>query len=309
MPIVQTSPVRIVSQLIRRITEPVPEPEGSQVDEDSPAPFTTTQTVQRPPSTPIRPRGNLSETPVRTTISHLASTSAAFLFTSPPISSTSRIPAYSNQIISPLQYRRDQNLLNRLPATEAEHEMQEALRESKRREEIAKREMIVMQAAAVLQIRYCDRVRSQLATQEKKKTKQKSGRLVGDGLPRLLTGDVFVEKVIAHENAVEEEAKQKEVRARKRAEHSAVISEWKAAEKARIERNKAIKVIYKTEMAQWEVERDLAKVEKRRTRWNRPKMGVKEKPVPKPEVAPDGEDEDEEDDEEGEGDDDELMEQ
>ncbi|KAH7917347.1 hypothetical protein BV22DRAFT_1135484 [Leucogyrophana mollusca] len=234
--------------------------------------------MQHLPSTPIHTQGDLLETPVRTTISCLASTSAAFLFTSPPIHSTSRIPAYAVETISPLQYQQDRNLLEREPTTEAERQLQDALRELEWCEENAKRKMIGMQAAAVLQTKYCNRVQSQLATQEKKKTKKNGTKLVGDGLPHLLTGDIFV-------------------------------AQWKAAEKARIEWNKAVKVIYETEMAQWEAERDLAKVEKRRTKWNRPKMGPKEKPVPKPEVVQGDEGEDKEDDKEEEGDDDGSMEQ
>ncbi|KAF9227987.1 hypothetical protein BS17DRAFT_694532, partial [Gyrodon lividus] len=40
--------------------------------------------------------------------------------------------------------------------------------------------------------------------------------------------------------------------------------------------------VYKDELASWEAERDLAKVERRQTRWTQPKLGKLESPLPKP---------------------------
>ncbi|KAG2079588.1 hypothetical protein BD769DRAFT_1380450 [Suillus cothurnatus] len=131
------------------------------------------------------------------------------------------------QIVSPLQYKRYSKILNRPPATEAEHELQVALQESGQREEETKRQMIGLQAASVLQIQYCDRVHGQLAAQEEKAGRKKGTRLVGDGLPRMLTGDVFVAQVVTHENAMEAEAREKEMRAKRRAERSEELAHWK----------------------------------------------------------------------------------
>ncbi|KAG1742270.1 uncharacterized protein EDB91DRAFT_1000947, partial [Suillus paluster] len=47
---------------------------------------------------------------------------------------------------------------------------------------------------------YCSQLRGQLANQEEKKqSKKKNGKLMGDGLPRLLSGDDFYKRVVNHE--------------------------------------------------------------------------------------------------------------
>lgn len=53
-----------------------------------------------------------------------------------------------------------------------------------------------MQSTAVLQKMYCKMLSSQLAAQEEKKLARKWEKLVGDGLPRLLTGDEFYHSVL-----------------------------------------------------------------------------------------------------------------
>ncbi|KAG0700691.1 hypothetical protein DFH29DRAFT_1000931 [Suillus ampliporus] len=133
------------------------------------------------------------------------------------------------------------------------------------------------------QIRYCDRVCGQLAAQEDKAGRKRGTRLVGDGLPCILTGDVFVAQVITHENAMEAEAKEKEMRAKRRAEHSEELAQWKIEEIERKERNWTTRAIFEAQKAEWKAEQDLAKLEKRRPQWNKPKMGAIEKPVSRPE--------------------------
>jgi len=59
----------------------------------------------------------------------------------------------------------------------------------------------------VLQGMFCDRLLSQLASlQEEKKQGKKCEQLVGDRLPRLLTGDAFYTSIIEHQKAAEVEA-------------------------------------------------------------------------------------------------------
>jgi len=57
---------------------------------------------------------------------------------------------------------------------------------------------------------------------------------------------------------------------------------WKEAETVWLERNRVQRQTYKDELALWKVERDLAKVERRRTQWAQPKLGKLESPLPKP---------------------------
>ncbi|KAJ7723325.1 hypothetical protein DFH07DRAFT_1005419, partial [Mycena maculata] len=60
-----------------------------------------------------------------------------------------------------------------------------------------KSQLITMQSSLVLNGAYCNVVRGQLAAQEENRKKKTKGRLVGDGLPCLLTSAAFVERVIA----------------------------------------------------------------------------------------------------------------
>ncbi|KAG2087996.1 uncharacterized protein F5147DRAFT_527855, partial [Suillus discolor] len=136
--------------------------------------------------------------------------------------------------------------------TKAEHKLQVALLESERCEEESKHQMIGLQRASVLQIRYCDRVRGQLAAQEDKAGRKKGTRFVGDGLPCMLTGDAFVAQVITYENAMEVEAREKEMRAKRRAEHSEELAHWKMEEIEQKERNQATRAIFEAQKAEWE---------------------------------------------------------
>ncbi|KAG2352005.1 hypothetical protein BDR07DRAFT_1384976 [Suillus spraguei] len=134
---------------------------------------------------------------------------------------------YMPQTVSLLQYKWYRKILNHPATTKAEHELQVALLESEQHEEKSKHQMIGLQAASVLQ----------LAAREDKAGRKKGTRLIGDGLPRMLTGDVFVAQVITHENAMEAEAREKETRAKRRAECSEELTHWKTEEIEWKERN------------------------------------------------------------------------
>jgi hypothetical protein len=60
-----------------------------------------------------------------------------------------------------------------------------------------------LQGAVLLQGCYCDTLQSQLTAQNKGK---KKGKLVGDGLPQLLTDQDFIMQVQNHEDAQEQQA-------------------------------------------------------------------------------------------------------
>ncbi|KAF9223588.1 hypothetical protein BS17DRAFT_831417 [Gyrodon lividus] len=135
---------------------------------------------------------------------------------------------------------------------------------------------------------YCDCLSEQLAAQEDKQ-KKKKGQLNGDGLPRLLTGNEFHKQVVDHEMAAEEEKKLKEAQ-------SGVTAAWREADEACKQCNKDQRGIYCEELCLWEVERNLAKQEKRRIGWAKPKLGKLEAPAPRLMVeSGEGEGEDEED--------------
>ncbi|KAF9227986.1 hypothetical protein BS17DRAFT_662519, partial [Gyrodon lividus] len=92
-------------------------------------------------------------------------------------------------------------LLDMDPKNETERTYQDALRQSYAREDQSKAELTRMQSNVMLQGMFCERLSSQLAAQEEKQKSvhKKKGKLVGDGLTRLLTSDEFHERVVEHE--------------------------------------------------------------------------------------------------------------
>ncbi|KAH9994152.1 hypothetical protein BJV74DRAFT_832367 [Russula compacta] len=103
----------------------------------------------------------------------------------------------------------------------------------------------------------------QLVAQEKKEQdgKTKKKKLMGDGLPRYLTGDDFYQCVVENDKQMvaEEQAQVKCQKVRdKRAEALAV---WKQADVSRIKRNNAQRLAHQEALAAWNTEKDLAKAE------------------------------------------------
>jgi hypothetical protein len=76
--------------------------------------------------------------------------------------------------------------------TDMERKLQQALHEANSRNMHQKDMITGLQSATVLQGKYCETVHSQLAGDEEKKKGTKKGRLMGDGLPRLLTDADFI---------------------------------------------------------------------------------------------------------------------
>lgn len=119
------------------------------------------------------------------------------------------------------------DLLNIPPATELEERLQAALREAENKYESLKAEVIVLQSGMVLNNTYCDILKNQLAAQEEARQKKRKTRLVGDGLPRLLSSEEFVQRVIeytAEMQKKEETAKQKKLTCEER---KGSLAEWK----------------------------------------------------------------------------------
>ncbi|KAJ7710177.1 hypothetical protein B0H16DRAFT_1344260 [Mycena metata] len=198
------------------------------------------------------------ETPVRNAITNLRSSSAAFLVSSSPIQSSSEPPRLPPIEISP-EKARNIFLLSVEPTTVLEGELQAALRREQDRNQVQKRQLVAMQSALVLNGAYIDLVRGQLEAQEKKtREKKKGGRLVGDGLPRLLTTREFVKRVAEFEQQAAEKAEGLKERKANREEKSEATKAWKALDDERKERNKEIKREWAIRVTEWEVERDLA---------------------------------------------------
>ncbi|KAG0700882.1 hypothetical protein DFH29DRAFT_806981 [Suillus ampliporus] len=226
-------------------------------------------------------------------VTELSVTSAAFLVAETPVHSSHRLRVFIPTLLTPT-HKRKHDLLDHNPESDKEQMYQEALRDAYGHESEYKSALLGMQSTVVLQSMFCDRLSNQLAAQEEKKNGKKNAPLVGDGMPRLLTGDEFYNQVSEHRRAAEEEAAAKEVRQIEREGRAAAMAVWKEAEAAQLKRNEERRATYKEEVRLWEEERDCAKLEKRQPRWTKPKQGKLESPLPKPTL-----DDVEEDDERG----------
>jgi len=83
------------------------------------------------------------------------------------------------------------------PRTENEAILLAALRESQEEVAFFKNQVIHLQAAAIINNVHCRKLQAQLYAKLKSKNQKGKRRLLGDGLPRLLSGDKFYEEVVA----------------------------------------------------------------------------------------------------------------
>ena len=239
-----------------------------------------------------------SDSVAKDAVEALASTSASFLLDETPLTSADCLPTYAPILITPTR-KRHHSLLDEEPQTLKERAYQDELRAAYSCEEGYKHALHGMQSTIVLQSMYCDRISEQLAAQDEAKKARKEGWLVGNGLPRLLTGDKFYQRVVDHERAAVQDKVANENRRKQKEQRSALLAEWKEVEEARKQRNKEQKAAYREQLALWTEEKERAKQESRQAQWKKPTMGKLEKPLPKPacgraEVDGDEGDEDEE---------------
>ncbi|KAK7042764.1 HTH CENPB-type domain-containing protein [Favolaschia claudopus] len=291
LPLAPNTPVRVVTDMLYRARERAKkariEPEANSEDDEA-APESPTPQGDNP-SPPRRrrvPAADPFETPVRHAITSLRATTSAFLFSSSPVRSSSDPPANPTNEISP-EKTGDVFLLNKEPTTVLEGELQAALKDALAKNTAQKRQIVAMQSAMVLNGTYVDLVRGQLEAQEKKKSRSKTkGRLMGDGLPRLLTARDFVQRVTDFERETAQKAADLEKRKATREERSEALKEWKVLDEKRKERNKEIRKEHAIRVLEWEAERDLAKQQHRRPGWKKPSLkGLLFSPLPKPAYA------------------------
>ncbi|KIM83159.1 hypothetical protein PILCRDRAFT_69879, partial [Piloderma croceum F 1598] len=181
-----------------------------------------------------------------------------------------------------------------------------ALRDTETREDALKLRIAQLQASNVLNALYCQKLRGQLAHKEKK-TKEKrdgkgKGKLMGDGLPCFLSGDVFYEMVVEFEAWQKREAREAEARKQAQVANAEALVLWKKEDKEKVAKNNEVRRKHKEAMIVWEEAHKAAQAAKKRFTLGKPTLGVIEKGTKRPtgpkyaEVASDGEQNDEEDD-------------
>ena len=155
---------------------------------------------------------------------------------------------------------------------------------------ILRRRVMELQAANILNEAYCKTLRDQLAFKNKEKGKKESGgRLMGDGLPVLLTGDFFMERVEAWEKEQKEKARAKAKRASDKSKRSQELAEWKKKKEERLRSIAEIKERWNTAKGEWAAEKeqwvqDKAAGKPVSSRFGKPqpKRGPLPPPIPKP---------------------------
>ncbi|KAJ3861408.1 hypothetical protein EV359DRAFT_84369 [Lentinula novae-zelandiae] len=264
MPLGVASPVKEISMLIsahQQLKQKAAKMDNSLNDSE---PHTPTASPSR--------RARM--TSVANSLSRLSSTSALFLVSSSPIRSTSHLPQLTTTLISPPR-NRDAQLLAHKPKTEYEARLQVALLRSNNQINLQNETLRAMQAQNILQNWYAKEIRGQLEYKEEKANTKKSTRLHVDGCAKLLTSDKFTTLV---EQASTKKAKEAAELSRKRDARSVegkneqILAEWEAS------------------VQEWEVERDLARTERRKAAWTKPlkptyASGMLLKPPPKPKLS------------------------
>jgi hypothetical protein len=141
---------------------------------------------------------------------------------------------------------------------------------------------------------YCSMIRGQLAHYEEKKNKPKGmGKLVGDGLPRLLSGDEFYEQVVEFTDRQKRAEREKAEWTEARVGRAEAMKEWRKADDDQKKQNAARRLKHKEEKAVWEAAKKKAVAQKQQFAIPAPKLGRCPRPYPKPAlVVPVGESED-----------------
>ncbi|KAF8142262.1 hypothetical protein K438DRAFT_1553664, partial [Mycena galopus ATCC 62051] len=147
-------------------------------------------------------------------------------------------------------------LLAVMPSNVVEEGLQSSVRELLMVNEQQNIQLAQMQSSLVLNGAYCDLVRGQLAAQEESKKAKQKGRLVGDGMPRLLTATAFVTRVETFQKAAEAKVSQQSERKITREERKKAMAEWEELERVRKVENVAIRAQWQVDCKAWEAERD-----------------------------------------------------
>jgi hypothetical protein len=277
LPITPSSPIRIVANLIGKLSS---------------------QDVERTTLESSESTASM-HSEIESLILQLQNTSLSGLVTHQQVTSETRLQHGITCPISPIKKSTPLSPSFN-PETANEAYLLTLLRESEATNISLKRRVIELQAANVLNEMYCNMLRGQLAKQEEKRQKGKEkGKLIGDGLPRLLSGDEFYEKVVVYEEERKKAVAEKKSRKIEREQRTEVLLEWKKLEEGRKNENKARRAKYQTAMEQWKEAKAKARVEKTKFNELQPRLGKLLPAIPRPVVNAQEKD----GDEDGDGDD------
>ncbi|KAK0462758.1 hypothetical protein IW261DRAFT_1293832, partial [Armillaria novae-zelandiae] len=182
--------------------------------------------------------------------------------------------------------------LDFVPSTEQECTLATIIQRLEMENELLRRRAIELQAANVLNEAYCAVLQEQLAFKEEKgKKKTASGRLMGDGMPVLLTGDDFYERVVQWEKSQEEAAAAKTNRKAAKVMRDSRLADWikkcdeRTAEIKRIEeRWEKAKEEWNEEKEKWKRDKTAGLNVPAHVAKLKPKQGPLPKAIPRPTI-------------------------
>ncbi|KAF5344652.1 hypothetical protein D9758_016411 [Tetrapyrgos nigripes] len=281
LPVPEPSPVHTVSTLMQAMQK-------RQAENSPPSTPSARRNTRRPrlkdPETPTRrrqidPDEDIFMMPIQDGINNLQKTSTSFLVSDTPIdAATAVLPHMPTFQFSPMKPDLNAALLKTPPSTEREEILLLELRKIMRKYNSLKETAISLQSSLVLNSVYCDTLHERLAAQEEMKKHISKARLMGDGMPKLLTSEEFVNRVEEFMRESEEKAKQLQDKQASKEEIAAARREWSALCAARKKENEWLHAMWVTDKALWREEKSKGICTRPEPKWGSIKLG----PVPKP---------------------------
>jgi hypothetical protein len=238
LPLPPPTPVRAIARLIEKLSinddslnEIEPEETNSQLASEA-----SDSSPSTPTPTTTASNSNRTRAAIDDALKALSQTNLSYLISSTkPITSTDPMHTTQTEPVSLTLGPYDK--LSIVPETQNEIVLLAALREAQETNARFQHRIIELQASNILNEIYCNKLRFQLAYKEEKQDQLK-GKLIGDGLPKMLTGDEFYERVVEFTKWQQEQERLKAERQEDAAGYKIELAAWKEREKERKAKNK-----------------------------------------------------------------------
>ena len=252
---------------------------------------TTNPTSKSNPPTPTTTPTTHSTQPthldiLKETVVALKKTNLAYLATQTTTTSSDPMPQTTTRTRSQVTAIANTTAaaLNIQPTTSNELILLAALREAESWNVRSEMHAFELQASNILNEAYTERLRKALETKEEKRGKKKGIKLVGDGLPKLLSGDDFYELAQAKEKEVREFSRQKEARKEGRVAYDAAMEEWAMTDQGRKDERDTIKADNAKAKAAWDKRKAAAVKKNKKFTEPKPKPMRLPKAIPRPKL-------------------------
>ncbi|KAI5822182.1 hypothetical protein K523DRAFT_318574 [Schizophyllum commune Tattone D] len=199
-----------------------------------------------------------------------------------------RIPTAAARHAAPLWSK----ILNIHPENEREAAMHSAILELERDNETYRRLLMESQAVNILNQLYNAQLKEKLAHRDQKSKQAKvKGRLMGDGLPVILTSDEFYRRVVEYDEQQSRKVAVQEARKTSRADYHVALAEYKRVREAQLKEYEVRRKEWEKELDEWEAEKVRFAADKRAGKVKgkftkeKPKCGRPPRAPPRPKLA------------------------